>query len=52
MREEEFKEILRFFARARDRFLAQGKAAEGQQCEDAIATAHLIVNDPRFPFTD
>ena len=52
MREEDFKKILRFFAWARDRFIAEGKTAEAQQCEDAIATAHIIVNDPKRPFSD
>jgi len=52
VREEDFKKILRFFAWARDRFIAEGKTAEAQQCEDAIATAHIIVNDPKRPFSD
>lgn len=44
-----FRELILYFADARDGFTRDGKLAEAQNCEDAIALAHRIETARRLP---
>ena len=44
-----FRDLILYFAAARDRFTRDGKQAEAQSCEDAIALAHRIETAIRLP---